>query len=98
MGIARAGGIASNGSGDIFIAFSKGNTDSRTSGGISDIKMLSNGRMSVLFSAVIQATEEAIIDALVAGETITGINGNTVYGIPHDRLRDILKKYNRLIK
>ena len=98
MGIARVGGTASNGSGDIFIAFSTGNTQSTGRGGISDVKMLSNARMSPLFSAVIQATEESIINALVAGETMTGINGNTVYGLPHDRLKEILEKYNRLIK
>jgi len=98
MGIARVGGTASNGSGDIFIAFSTGNTQSSEQGSISDVKMLSNGRMSSLFTAVIQATEESIINALVAGETMTGINGNTVYGLPHERLKEVLAKYNRLNK
>ena len=54
----------------------------------------------VLFSPTdeLQATEEAIVNAMVAGETMTGINGNTVYGLPHDRLREVLKKYNRLVE
>jgi L-aminopeptidase/D-esterase-like protein len=60
--------------------------------------MLANDEIDPLFAATIQATEEAIVNALVAGRTMTGINGNTVYGMPHDRVREILKKYNRLAK
>ena len=58
--------------------------------------MISNQRISALFDATVQATEEAIINALVAGETMTGANGRTVQAINHDRLKEILKKYNRL--
>ncbi len=58
--------------------------------------MLQNEIITVLFRMVVQATEEAIVNALVAAETMTGIDGNTVYALPHNRLRDILKKYNRL--
>ncbi len=54
-----------------------------------------NELMNALFAATIQATEEAIINALFAGKTMTGINGNTVYGLPHKRVIQILKKYNR---
>lgn len=98
LGISKLGGIASNGSGDIFIAFSTANQGAWASDSVTELNMLSNDRMTDLFLATIQATEEAIVNALVAAETMTGINGNTVYGIPHDRLRETLRKYNRLIE
>lgn len=98
MGLARVGSISSNGSGDIFVAFSTANTATLSDEGTSEITMLSNSRMTPLFAAVIQATEESIVNALVAGENMTGINYNTVYALPHDRLQEILKKYNRLVK
>ena len=60
--------------------------------------MLPNASMDPLIEATVQAVEEAIVNALVAGETMTGIDGHTVYGIPHDRLRDVLRKYNRLVE
>ncbi|MDP7014138.1 MAG: P1 family peptidase, partial [Verrucomicrobiota bacterium] len=60
------------------------------------IKMLPNDRITPLFTATVQATEEAIINAMVAAKDMTGINGNRAYAIPHDRLRQVLKKYNRL--
>ena len=59
------------------------------------IEMLPNWMISPLFEATAFAVEEAIINALIAAETMTGINGNTVYALPHDRLKDIMKKYNR---
>jgi L-aminopeptidase/D-esterase-like protein len=99
MGIARVGGTGANGSGDIFIAFSTANPNAaRTSGGPVDITMLPNGDESPFFEATIQATEEAIVNALVAAETMTGYNGNKVFALPHDRLRTVLAKYNRLAK
>src|SRR5205814_5782963 len=99
MGIARVGGTGSNGSGDIFIAFSTANPNSaKVSGGPVDLTMLPNGDESPFFDATIQATEEAIVNALVAAETMTGFNGNKVYALPHERLRAILAKYNRLAK
>jgi len=58
--------------------------------------MLPNDKMSPLFLGIVQATEEAIVNALIAAETLEGINGNTVYELPHERLIQILKKYNRL--
>jgi L-aminopeptidase/D-esterase-like protein len=58
--------------------------------------MLPNDRINSVFAATVQATEEAIINALVAAETISGVDGNTAYAIPHDRLKQIMKKYNRL--
>jgi len=96
MGVARVGGVASNGSGDIFIAFSTANPGAWTRDGLSDVVMLSNDGMTGLFEASVWAVEEAIVNALVAAETMTGFNGNTVYGLPHERLRDVLRKYNRL--
>ena len=96
IGIAKVGGYGSNSSGDIFIAFSTANSEASSRSDIKEIKMLPNGRISTLFQATAQATEEAILNALIAAETMTGINGNTVYKLPHDRLKQILKKYNRL--
>jgi L-aminopeptidase/D-esterase-like protein len=97
MGIARLGGTGANGSGDLFIAFSTANPGAaKTSGGPVDISMLPNGDLNPFFLATIEATEEAIVNALVAATTMTGVDGHTVYALPHDRLRDALKKYNRL--
>ena len=98
LGISKLGGIASNGSGDIFIAFSTANPGAYRRGEVSELRMLPNDGISGLFLATVRATEEAIVNALVAAETMTGINGNTVYALPHDRLTTILRKYNRLVK
>jgi L-aminopeptidase/D-esterase-like protein len=96
LGIARVGGISSNGSGDIFIAFSTANPGAFSRSEVTQLRMLPNGRMTDLFLATVRATEEAIVNALVAAETMTGIDGNTVYAIPHDRLKAAIRKYNRL--
>lgn len=98
LGIARVGGISSNGSGDIFIAFSTANPGAFSRSEVTQLRMLPNGRMTDLFLATVRATEEAIVNALVAAETMTGIDGNTVYAIPHERLREALRRYNRLIE
>ena len=95
IGISRVGGYASNGSGDIFIAFSTANPGAATREHPVKAKMLPNDVMSPIFLATAQATEEAIVNALVAADTMVGINGNTVYELPHDRLIDLMKKYNR---
>lgn len=95
MGLARTGSTSGNGSGDIFIAFSTANPGAASAPNPVRIEMLPNDRMNPLFDATIQATEEAIINALVAGETMTGIDGHTVIGLPHDRVRETLRKYNR---
>jgi L-aminopeptidase/D-esterase-like protein len=96
LGIARNGGIGGNSSGDIFIAFSTANASAGKETSVADVKMLPNDRINPIFMATVQATEEAIINAMVAAETMTGVNGNTVYAIPHDRLKEVMKKYNRL--
>ena len=98
LGIAKNGGIGGNSSGDIFIAFSTANPGAAKDASSINLQMLPNDRINPIFAATVQATEEAIINALVAAETMTGINGNTVYAIPHDRLREVMKKYNRLAK
>src|SRR5215208_6792149 len=96
LGVARNGGIGGNSSGDIFIAFSTANSGAAKNAGTVGLQMLPNDLIHPLFAATVQATEEAIINAMVAAETMTGVNGNTVYAIPHDRLREVMKKYNRL--
>ena len=96
MGVARTGGIASNSSGDIFLAFSTAADLASTSDEISQVEVLPNAWMTRLFEATVQATEESIVNALIAAETMTGINDRTVNALPHDRLQDVLRKYNRL--
>jgi D-aminopeptidase len=101
LSLGRTGTIGKNFSGDIFIAFSTAYPDSLDlqTLELQTLKVIPNfsTTMDNLFEATVQATEEAIINALIAAETMTGINGNTVYALPHDRLRSILKKYNRLV-
>ncbi len=97
LGIARNGSISSNGSGDIFVAFSTANQEAASErAAAADARVLANGRLSPLFASTVEATEEAIINALVAAETMTGANDVTVYALPHDRLREVLRRYNRL--
>jgi D-aminopeptidase len=98
MGIARLGGVASNGSGDIFIAFSTANPGAAAESGVTPIAWLPNGDLTPFFQATVEATEEAIVNALVAAETMVGINGNTAPALPIDQLRDVLAKYNRLLR
>lgn len=97
IGIGRVGGMGGNGSGDIFIAFSTANPNAAKRDGVMQTNMLANDKMTELFDATAFATEEAIINAMVAAETMVGINGNTVHAIPHDRLQDALRKYGRLL-
>ena len=96
VGISRVGGFGSNGSGDIFITFSTANPGAFNREEIRNINFLPNDLMNPFLNATAQATEEAIVNALISAETMTGINNNTVYNLPHDRLKNILKKYNRL--
>ena len=96
LGLARTGSLSGNGSGDIFVAFSTANPEAAKSGGVVQLTMLPNERMNPLFDATAQATEEAIINALVAAETMTGVDDHQVIALPHDRLRETLRKYNRL--
>ncbi len=96
MGLARTGSVSGNGSGDIFLAFSTANPDAANPEGTARLEMLPNDRMNPLFDAVVQATEEAIVNALVAAEPMTGQNDHRIPALPHDELRQILRKYGRL--
>ena len=95
MGLARTGSIAGNSSGDIFIAFSTANPQA-TQGPVAQVELLDNNAITPLFDATVHATEEAIINALVAAETMVGRDNHRVIALPHQRLRDVLRKYNRL--
>lgn len=96
IGIGRMGGYGMNGSGDIFIAFSTANGGAWSRGENTTVEMMSNDAMSPLLLATAQATEEAITNAMVAGRTMVGRDGNTVPGLPHDEVRRILAAHNRL--
>src|SRR5205807_2607503 len=96
MGLARTGSTSGNGSGDIFIAFSTANPNAAASKGPATVTMVPNDELNPVFEAAVQATEEAIVNAMVGAETMTGVDGHKVFALPHDRLRDVLKKYNRL--
>ena len=96
LGLGRNGSFSGDGSGDIFIAFSAANPGAGKPTGVHQISTLANDELDPIFLATVQATEEAIINALVAAEDMTGINDKTVIALPHDRLREVLKKYNRL--
>jgi L-aminopeptidase/D-esterase-like protein len=98
LGLGRDGSYSGDGSGDIFIAFSTANPGAVGSKGLHQIAMLPNDSLDPIFLATVQATEEAVINSMIAAETMTGINGYTVFALPHDRLREVLKKYNRLVK
>jgi len=96
LGLGRNGSISGNGSGDIFIAFSTANPGAAAADHLVDLKMLPNDQLDPVFAATVQATEEAVINAMVAAETMTGIENHRVIALPHDKLREVLKKYNRL--
>jgi len=96
IGVGRVGGRGENGSGDIFIAFSTANTTAFSREKNTNVEMISNDRINPLFEATVQAVEESIINAMVAAETTEGINGNKAYALPHSRVIEILKKYNRV--
>jgi L-aminopeptidase/D-esterase-like protein len=96
MGIARTGGVASNSSGDIFIAFSTANAVAVDAKAVGQAAVLPNDRMSAFFEATVTATEEAIINALVAAETMSGANNHRAIALPHDRLQQVLRKYNSI--
>ena len=96
LGLGRLGSISGNGSGDIFIAFSTANAGAGLAQKSANVQTLANGQMDSLFEATVQATEEAVVNAMIGAKTMTGINGHTVEALPHDRLREVLKKYNHL--
>jgi L-aminopeptidase/D-esterase-like protein len=97
LGLGRNGSFASDGSGDIFIAFSTANPGAAGAKGLHQLAMLPNQQLNTIFLATVQATEEAVVNAMVAAKTMKGINDYEVIGLPHDRLREVLRKYNRLV-
>jgi D-aminopeptidase len=98
LGLGRNGSISGNGSGDIFVAFSVANPDASRIDHVVDLKMVPNDMMDGLFAATVQATEEAIVNAMVAARDMTGIDGHHVRALPHEELRRVLAKYNRLTR
>jgi D-aminopeptidase len=96
LGIARVGGVGEHSSGDLFLAFSTGNRGLPSADYGADaplsipVRMLANNYITALFDAVVEATEEAIVNALCAAETMTGARGATAYELPHARLRELV--------
>jgi L-aminopeptidase/D-esterase-like protein len=95
LGLARTGSVSSNSSGDIFLAFSTANPHADAAPGPNTVQTVSNERISPLFSATVEATEEAIVNAMVGAKTMTGIDGHTAIALPHDQLQQAMKKYGR---
>ena len=96
LGIGRTGTIGNSGSGDLFLAFSTIRSEYDSSTRTVTATSLSKSGLDPIFRATVEATEEAVVNALVAAESMEGINGNKVFALPHDRLRETMKKYNRL--
>jgi L-aminopeptidase/D-esterase-like protein len=97
LGLGRDGSYSGDGSGDIFIAFSTANPGAAGSKGLHQLTMMPNDALDPIFLATVQATEEAVINAMVAAKTMKGVNDREVIALPHDQLREVLKKYNRLV-
>jgi L-aminopeptidase/D-esterase-like protein len=95
LGVGRMGGRGENSSGDIFIAFSTANARTAADTGVARLAMLPNARINPLFAATVQATEEAILNAMLAAETMTGADELRVYALPVDRLIAAMRKYGR---
>ena len=96
IGVGKMGGRGENGSGDIFIAFSTANPSAFQREAFTKLDELPNDWINPLFDATVQAVEEAILNAMVAAETMEGINGNKAYALPHKLVIDVLKKYSRV--
>jgi L-aminopeptidase/D-esterase-like protein len=92
------GSISGDGSGDLFIAFSTANSVPSERGHAGAVQLMNTEDLGPIFGAVVESTEEAIVNALVAGETMTGRDDHVVQGLPHDKLRAVLKKYGRLVE
>lgn len=98
LGVGRMGGKGENSSGDIFLAFSTANRVVGETEDVISVDMLPNDAINPLFYATVQATEEAIVNALVAARTMEGVDGFRMYALPHDRVREILRAHGRLIE
>jgi D-aminopeptidase len=97
LGIARGGSTSGNGSGDLMLAFSTGNPAAGVGSEVVQLVDLPNHRLDPLFGACVEATEEAVVNALVAARTMEGVDGHRVVGLPHDLLRSALEHYRRLV-
>src|SRR6266403_598560 len=96
LGLARTGTISGNGSGDLFIAFSTANPNVANPDQVThDVQTIPNDLMDPLFAGVVQATEEAVVNALIDNHSMIGRDNHRVDALPHGRLRELLKKYNR---
>jgi L-aminopeptidase/D-esterase-like protein len=96
MGLGRLGSWAGNGSGDLFLAFSTANANAARPFGTASLTMLPNDRLNPLFQATIDATEEAVVNAMLAAQTMTGVDGMRIFGLPGDRVMAALRKYGRV--
>jgi D-aminopeptidase len=96
LGLGRLGSFAGNSSGDLFLAFSTANAGAAKPEGTPALVMLPNDRIDPLFQATIDATEEAVVNAMLAAQTMTGADGIRVFGLPGDRVVAALRKYNRM--
>ena len=92
MGLARTGSSSGNSSGDIFIPFSTANRGAEKEPGPNSVLTVSNERISPLFQATVEATEEAIVNAMVGAQTMTGVDGHTIEALPHDKLTEFMKR------
>jgi D-aminopeptidase len=93
LGLARTGAISGNGSGDLFIAFSTANANAANPEPLThSVQTIPNDRLDPIFAAVVQATDEAVVNALVDNQSMTGRDNHHVEALPHDRLREILKR------
>jgi D-aminopeptidase len=96
LGLARTGTVSGNGSGDLFIAFSTANPGAADSAPIThSVETIPNDRMDPVFAATVQATEEAVVNALIDNQSVVGRDNHRVEALPHERVRELLKKYNR---
>lgn len=98
LGLARTSSVSGNGSGDLFLAFSTSRPEVAKVGEYPRVEMLPLDRIDPLFEATVQATEEAIVNALIAAETTTGVDDRRVIRLPQDRVREILMKYHRWLE
>ena len=97
MGIARTGSVSGNGSGDLFVAFSTANSGAADPAKpVQNVGTIPNDRLDPIFTATVQTVEEAIVNSMVANQGMTGRDGHRIEALPHDRLRAVLKKYNRV--
>jgi len=95
LGIGKMGGLGEDSSGDIFLAFSTQQTQPSGESPVAAVSMLANERITPLFEATVQATQAAILNAMLAADTMTGADGVRVFALPHERLQEAMKKYGR---